>query len=454
MVDDAARRSLSGLAKAAVTVGFRRRATGPWGPARLGAGLLCGTLWMFPPSAGAQALALETAIRMAVERSPQLAAQRHASAAAREMAVAAGELPDPALRVGVENMPVTGPERFTLTRDFMTMNRVGVMQEWVSSDKREARRAAGLAEAEREVATGGVMASTIRRETAMAYLDRWYAEELGLALGALREEAAAQAELVTRLLANGRASQADVVAARMSVQEIEARRIDVRRMAGSARARLAGWIGEAAASSLTPPPELSRLPYDEQDLDARLERHPGVLAAQRQISATQAQARVAHVNRDPNWSWELAYSVRASPYNDMVSFGVSIPLPVDRASRQDRDVASRLAGVSQAQALAEETRRAVRQELTTAMAEWRARLARLEHYERELLPLSAERVSAALASYAAGAAMIQPVLEARRMQLDTITMRSELRRELAQSWALVAFAFDEDAPHADREKPR
>src|SRR5213594_2741353 len=50
-----------------------------------------------------------------------------AVAAAREMAVAAAQLPDPMLKFGIDNLPINGPDRFSVARDFMTMRRIGVM---------------------------------------------------------------------------------------------------------------------------------------------------------------------------------------------------------------------------------------------------------------------------------------------------------------------------------------
>ena len=53
----------------------------------------------------------------------------------------AGQLPDPTLQVGIDNLPVQGSERFSTTADSMTMKRIGIGQEWVSRDKRSARAA-------------------------------------------------------------------------------------------------------------------------------------------------------------------------------------------------------------------------------------------------------------------------------------------------------------------------
>ena len=73
-------------------------------------------------------LTFDQALRLAQDRSRQLVAQDHAAAAAREMAVAAAQLPDPMLTAGINNLPINGADKFSLTSDFMTMRSVGVVQ--------------------------------------------------------------------------------------------------------------------------------------------------------------------------------------------------------------------------------------------------------------------------------------------------------------------------------------
>ncbi len=55
-------------------------------------------------------LTLPEAQRLAAERSRQLAAQDSAGAASRDMAAAASQLPDPTLKIGVDNLPINGPD--------------------------------------------------------------------------------------------------------------------------------------------------------------------------------------------------------------------------------------------------------------------------------------------------------------------------------------------------------
>src|SRR3954471_11847884 len=113
------------------------------------------TLWLFLALAlfsliaHAQPLSLQEAQRRAVERSRQVVAQGAAVTASREMAVAAAQLPDPVLKLGIDNLPVNGPDQFSTTRDFMTMRRIGLMQEMTRSEKRDLRAQRYAREAEK-----------------------------------------------------------------------------------------------------------------------------------------------------------------------------------------------------------------------------------------------------------------------------------------------------------------
>src|ERR1700674_4866321 len=138
----------------------------------------CASLVFASLSAYAQTLSLQEAQRRAVERSRQLVAQDSAVRSSREMAVAAGQLPDPVLKMGIDNLPVNGPDQFSTTRDFMTMRRIGVMQELTRGEKRDLRAQRFEREAEKGVAEKAMAAASIERGTALAWLERYYAEAM------------------------------------------------------------------------------------------------------------------------------------------------------------------------------------------------------------------------------------------------------------------------------------
>src|SRR5699024_6052434 len=76
----------------------------------------------------AQPVGYEEALRQARVDQPVLQARELQVDALRNTAEAADELPDPVLKGGITNFPVTGPEAFDPTGTMMTMLEVGVEQ--------------------------------------------------------------------------------------------------------------------------------------------------------------------------------------------------------------------------------------------------------------------------------------------------------------------------------------
>src|SRR5471032_1289626 len=104
------------------------------------------------PAFPATSLGFEEALRQAEAGSPQLAAQRASADAAAALVITAGENPDPKLVFGIDNVPADGADKWNVTADFMTMRRVGVMQDFVRSEKLGLREAKAAAESQREEA--------------------------------------------------------------------------------------------------------------------------------------------------------------------------------------------------------------------------------------------------------------------------------------------------------------
>lgn len=96
-------------------------------------------------AARAEPLTFEAAMARAASDAPDLRASALGVDAARAAVVAAGRLPDPSLKFGLDGFPVTGPMAGRFGEDDFTALRVGVEQELPSRARRRAER--GLAEA-------------------------------------------------------------------------------------------------------------------------------------------------------------------------------------------------------------------------------------------------------------------------------------------------------------------
>jgi len=396
-------------------------------------------------SAQAQPLSLQDAQRRALERSRQLAAQDSAVVASREMAVAAGQLPDPVLKLGVDNLPVNGPDQFSTTRDFMTMRRIGVMQELTREEKRELRAQRFTREAEKSVAEKAASIAAIQRDTALAWLDRYYAEAMAAVVAEQAGQVRLEISAAEGAYRGGRGNQADVIAAHSTLAALEDRASEFRRRVQTAKTSLARWIGDGADAPLATRPAIDRIQIDTEALDTQLAHHPqiAILAKQEEIAAT--EAKIAQASRTPDWSVEVTYQQRGPAFSNMVSVGVSVPLPWDRGNRQDREIASKLAMAEQARAMREELLRAHVGEVRAMIAEWQNGRERLTRFERDLIPLARERAKAVLAGYQGGKTHIADLLLARRNESEVRMQAVQLEMETARLWAQLNFLIPDGA---------
>lgn len=405
------------------------------------------------PSWAGDPLTLAQAQQIAERRSPALVALDAGAIASREMAVAAGQRPDPVLRTGLSSLPVNGPDRFSLTRDSFTMVSVGVMQEFTRKDKLKARSERFEREAQATQAERSLALTKLRQGSALAWLDRYYLERMRELLQALRSETALQIEAADAAYRGGRGTQADAFAARSYVAQIDERIGQIEIQIANAKTKLARWIGADADQPLAAPPDLASLRLQTGELETRLEHLPQIALMASQEAIARAQAGIAQSNRRSDWSVELMYSQRSSPYSNMVSLNASIPLQWDQKNRQDREVSARLALADQLRAQREE---AVREQVAEArgwLQQWQGNRGRLAHYERSLIPLSSERIRAALAAYRGGAGSLLAVLEARRVEIDTRLDRLRLEMETAALWAQLEYLIPAEHQIAVADHP-
>jgi outer membrane protein TolC len=401
-------------------------------------------------SAEAQSLSLEDAQHRAVERSLQVAAQNAAIRASQEMSVAAGQLPDPILKMGIDNLPINGPDQFSVTRDFMTMRRIGLSQEMTRGEKRDLRAQRYTGEANKAAAEKAAAVASIDRNTALAWLDRYYAEAMARVIAEQSEQVKAEILAAEGAYRGGRGTQSDVIAAHSTLAGLEDRASEYRRRVLTAKTNLARWIGEGADLPLAARPALDVVRLNAHSLDTDLLHHPeiAILARQEEIAST--EARLAQASRTPDWSLEVAYQQRGPTFSNMVSVGIALPLPWDRANRQDREVASKLALAEQARAQREEMLRSHIAEVRVMIVEWESGRERLARYERDLIPLAGERTKAALAGYQGGKTSVADLLLARRSETEVRMQAVQLEMDTARLWAQLNFLVPGD--HAEHAK--
>lgn len=373
----------------------------------------------------ADALTLAQAQGLAMDDQPQLQAQAAQVRAFDARAVSARQLPDPQLVGGLESLPVSGSEAYSLRRDDFTTLTVGVMQEFPLASKRELR-----GEKLRLMALGAQdqlkeLQRRIRRETGMAYLELYLPVKADGLIEAMLGEAIRSRQATEIAYRAGKAEQADVLAADVSLALLRDKQAEYQQMAEHARRHLARWIGPAADESLDErAPSFAEPPALEVIL-AALPRHPAVQVFERSRDIAQngiAQAKQAY---KPDWRVEFGYGHRLE-YSDMVSLKVGIDLPVFTRNRQDSEASAAREDAAQADSQHDDALRDLAAQVSIAHHDWNRLSQRVRNFDELVLPQARARVDAATISYGAGRTTLSALLDARRSLLDVELQRLTL----------------------------
>jgi outer membrane protein TolC len=381
------------------------------------------------------ALAFDEALWLAETRSQQLRAEEAAALAAREMAAAAAEAPDPVLMAGINNLPVNGPDRYSLNDDFMTMRSVALSRELTRHDKRDARAERFTREAEAAEAGRALALSDLQRETASAWLERYFRERVREAVEQQRDQARLQVVAADLAHRSGVGPQSDVFAARAGVAELDDRLAAAVRDELVATTMLARWIGSAAERPLAALPDIETMPLHTRGLEEQLADHPEIAVMLKQEAVARADIEIARSATRSDWTIEVMYSQRGPDYSNMMSLNVSKPIQWRESRRQGRELAARVAIAERARAQREEETRAHFAEAMVLLQSWQANRERLQRYTVTLLPLAAERTAAATTAYRSRTGSLGAVLEAHGGEIEAQVAHLELELETATLWA-------------------
>jgi cobalt-zinc-cadmium efflux system outer membrane protein len=382
-------------------------------------------------------LGLVEAMRVAEQRSQALQSQQSRSDAARQRAVAAGQRPDPVLRLGLDNVPVQGGTSQLLTREPTTARSIGIAQALPRATKREARRERFEQEALLALSQRELQRSNVRQATALAWWAVRAEVQRQAVLVAQRDEAGLTVAAAEAAYRAGRGPQTEVFVARSALVSLEDRRLAAQTQLESARSALRRWTGARGDATLSEAPALDQSPLSEP-APAWQTQDPQLQASAARESTAVAMAALAREERVPDWTVDLRFAQLGSRFDNKVSLGFSVPLRWDAANRQDREVAARLAEVEQAQAETEELQRSRQADVERWQHGWRLGLQRLHLLDGQALPLAQSRSQAALGAYRAGSGSLQSVLQARQAELALQIERVQIELDAAADWTRLA----------------
>lgn len=410
---------------------------------RVSAGLLAACFCFAPVSHGQPlpALSLAEAERIALEREPGQAAYMARAEALAEQAIAAGELPDPRLRVGIANYPI---ESGGFSTEPMTQGQIGFQQMFPRGPSRAAstRRFESLALEMTETADarGRDVVTGVRA----AWLETWYWEQ---AASIVSESRSFFADLVTvtrSLYSVGTRDQQDVLRSELELSRLDDRIIDIDRQRARARAALSEWLPDQSDRPIAEMlPAWNAVPQLE-DLAPRLDAHPAIRAADARIEAQDAGIDLAREAYKSGWTLDVGYGYRdgvqpsGAPRSDMFSVAFMIDLPFFRRDRQDRTLSAAFSERRAADEAKEQLRRKLLSQLEAEHARWHELTRRIELFDQRILVQTRDHAQAALLAYQSEAGDFADVMRGSIDELNTRLDYLRLQVERAQSYAVLA----------------
>ncbi|TCV89053.1 TolC family protein [Sulfurirhabdus autotrophica] len=376
------------------------------------------------------ALSYDEALHIADSRASQLQAKENNVAAAKSLRAAAGELPDPKLKIGINNLPISGTNAWGLTQEPMTMQMIGLMQEVPNSDRREGARQLADANITRADTELQIERLAVKRDTASAWLKVYFLQQKQKLLDELDKENLLLSVAVKARFSAGQGKSTDTLLPRQEAATLADRRDDLERDLAKARAALSRWVGTASREPLTGAPPTFAMP--EENIRHGLQHHPDLAIFNTMENGARAEVAMAQASKKPDWGVELAYQRRGQTYGDMISLQFSMDLPIFSKTRQDPKIAATQKELERITAERETMLRQHTEELEALIAESTTLSRQIERMDREWLPLRGQKVELTTIGYRAGQEPLISVLDARTSLIDTRMKRIDLEARQAE----------------------
>lgn len=390
-------------------------------------------------AANAAEFSLQQTLAAAEHYSAELSANRNQSNALNAMADSARQLPDPKLKFGIENVPVQGGNSHRFTREGMTMQRIGIMQDYISEEKRDRKAETILAQSASSAAKADVIRAELLRTTAQAWLDLALSEKVLTTAQKLVAETERQIGIQKATVASGSTPASSVVDIRMTLLDMQDKVTLAQRDVVLAQTRLLRLTGENIDSISGNLPRYQRLPADPAVLEQGVRQHPEVIEAAREAEVAKARSAQSAVAAKPNVGVEVYYAHRADDYDDMAGVMFTVDMPLFKSERQDKDLAadmSRSMEASDQLAIARRERVAL---VRTLVAQYQAAQTLWLRQKDEILPLQRQRLSLIEAQYRSGQSTLSDLLNARRTLLDTELNAHSAEKTVAETWAAIRY---------------
>lgn len=372
-------------------------------------------------------LTLQEAVALALQQDPGIQQLRAETETVRDEAATAGQWPDPKVSFGLVNLPTNS---YAVGQDSMTMQMVGVEQDFPAGDTRSLSQTRGQQLADAQSALVKDRTLQVMRDVRQAWLKLYYAEH-ALPLVQQNEQVFGQLLDIAKVrYANGQGAEQDLARAELEMGALQEKELELNADIDSARATLAKLVGgDAAQRPLADALPALPTPPDQATLLQRLPQHPSIVAANTRVAAADTATDIARQSYKPVWGVNVAYGRRPGadmagvPYTNMFTAMVSVSVPLFTGNRQDRTVSAAQSASSAAQYAVDDELRELKQMLDTAWAHWEHLGHIRDLYAKTILPNASLNTQATLSAYRNGGADFDELARAQMTDLDSHTQQ-------------------------------
>jgi outer membrane protein TolC len=396
----------------------------------------------------ASGLSLELVEELALASDPGVQAFKSNRLALEEMSIAAKQLPDPLLKMGLVSLPT---DTFNLGQEAMTQVQLGVVQKFPRGKSRSLRseqiglNSQGLDQKARDQELRILLA--VREQFLEIAKQQHLARINAEAITAFSDVA----DITGDYYATGRVHQQDVLQAAVELAKVEDRATRITQDEEQARARLAMWIGDAAYRDLEDTwPRFNKLSSAAVIKDD-LQSHPRVLALAKAVSAAETGVELARQKYKPEFAVDLTYGGRGgtnpdgSSRSDLLTLMVVMDVPLFHKNRQDRVVAAQVAESSAAMFTRDDLFRRMRSEVDFHIATRRRQQERIMLFENTLLPEAAFSSEASFGAYQSSIEDLTSLLRTRITEFDLQLEHARLQAEVLKTQARLMYLEGEQS---------
>ncbi|MDH5711606.1 MAG: TolC family protein [Gammaproteobacteria bacterium] len=395
----------------------------------------------------AMALTLAEAEKMALANDPLMASHEANARAWSNDAIADNQLPDPKLRVGLNNVPL---DSFELSKEPMTQLSLGWMQSFPKGDTLELKQVQSEWRARAELARAKDRRLQLKLNLRQDFLNLYYQVQAGQIIRSSSKLFAQLLEITEAHYASGRINQQDVLRADLELSRLDDRKTNIQTEEEVLRARLSQWLADTAWHSIENRfPELPQF-SEVAEIYQLITQHPSIAIETARLEAGRQDVAIANEQYSAGWELGLEYRKRfgenadGSERVDMMAALVTFDVPLFAEKRQDKRVAA-----SEEKMLAVKLQRDDQlRKLKQTYEINRVKLAKLEQrrnkYQTDLIKSAESNSKAALKAYQSGVGEFNNLMRAHITELDVRLSDLRVRVDYALAMAQLLYVTGDE----------